>query len=50
MISLAEPYLKYMHSSLVDYGHPHGLIALILILVGFLLISHYLLLMRTDIA
>jgi len=33
MISLAEPYLKYMHSSLVDYGHPRGLIALILILL-----------------
>ncbi|KAF8236009.1 hypothetical protein L208DRAFT_1376270 [Tricholoma matsutake] len=34
VISLTEPYLKYMHSSLINYGHPHGLIALILVSNG----------------
>ncbi|KAI9511008.1 hypothetical protein F5148DRAFT_1147149 [Russula earlei] len=31
VINLTAPYLKYMHSSLIDYGHPRGLIALILV-------------------
>lgn len=30
---LAEPYLEYMNRSLIDYGHPYGLMALILVAV-----------------
>jgi hypothetical protein len=34
VISLAKPYLKYMNTSLIDYGHPHGLIALTIVSVS----------------
>jgi hypothetical protein len=36
VINLAKPYLMYMNSSLIDYGHPRGLIALILASVSLL--------------
>ncbi|KIL57450.1 hypothetical protein M378DRAFT_16235 [Amanita muscaria Koide BX008] len=31
VIDLAKPYLHYMNSSLIDYGYPRGLVALILV-------------------
>ncbi|KAF8805246.1 hypothetical protein BYT27DRAFT_7258348 [Phlegmacium glaucopus] len=31
VINLAKPFLKYMEQSLLDYGHPCGLIAIILV-------------------
>jgi hypothetical protein len=42
VINLAKPFLKYMEQSLIDYGHPCGLTALILVAVSchMLLVSH----------
>jgi hypothetical protein len=34
VINLAKPFLKYMGQSLIDYGHPSGLMALILVAVS----------------
>lgn len=34
VINLAKPFLKYMETSLIEYGHPCGLIALILVAVS----------------
>ena len=36
---LAEPFLQYMNMSLIDYGHPRGLISLILVSVSLLLLQ-----------
>lgn len=32
--NLAGPYLKYMNNSVVEHGHPCGLVALILVSVS----------------
>jgi hypothetical protein len=34
VINIAKPFLGYMNSSLIDYGPPRGLIALILVAVS----------------
>jgi hypothetical protein len=41
VINLAKPYLKYMNNSLVDYGHPCGLIALIIVSVSLVFLRPF---------
>ena len=38
VINIAKPFLKYMGKSLIDYGHPRGLIALILVAVSLVFV------------
>ena len=49
VIKLAKPYLQYMSPSLINYGHPCGLIALILVAVSRVFVLQFLALIASTI-